>query len=69
MCFAVAMKVIKVDGNTAQVEIGGTYQTVGLDILEKKPEIGQYVIVHAGFAINVVDEKESEIPVDDFEER
>jgi len=68
MCYAVPMKVISVDGNTALVEIGGAHHTIELDLLEHKPDVGQYVLVHAGFAINIVDEAELQIPVDDFEE-
>lgn len=68
MCFAVPMKVTRIDGNMAQVEIGGTYQTIGLDMLDHKPVINQYVIVHAGFAIRIIDKDEFDIPVEDFEE-
>ena len=68
MCLAVPMKVIEIDNNVAKVELGGTQRTVGLDILDPKPEIGDYVIVHAGFAINVIDEQEARITLDYFEE-
>ena len=47
MCLAVPMKVIGVNDNTAKVEVGGTQRTIGLDIIEPKPKIGEYVIVHA----------------------
>jgi len=68
MCLAVPMKVVEIDGSTAKVEISGTQRTVGLDILDPKPKIGEYVIVHAGFAINVIDEKEAHIIINDFKE-
>ena len=68
MCLAVPMKVTSVEGNLAQVEIGGTTRTVGLDILDQQPKIGEYVIVHAGFAINVIDEQEAAVILDDFKE-
>lgn len=68
MCLAVPMRVIKIEDNTAKVEIGGTEKTVRLDIIDQKPEVGEYVIVHAGFAINVIDEQEAQITLGYFEE-
>lgn len=68
MCLAVPMKVIKIDGESALVEMGGAQKTIGLDIVDPKPDIGDYVIVHAGFAINVIDENEALIILNDFEE-
>lgn len=68
MCLAVPMKVIEVNDNTATVEVGGTQRTIGLDIIDPKPKIGEYVIVHAGFAINVIDEEEAQVILNDFRE-
>ena len=68
MCLAVPMKVISVNNNTAKVEVGGTQRTIGLDIIDPKPNIGEYVIVHAGFAINVIDENEAQVILNDFKE-
>ncbi|UCE04543.1 MAG: HypC/HybG/HupF family hydrogenase formation chaperone [bacterium] len=68
MCLAVPMRVVEVSDNTAKVEVGGTQRTIGLDIIDPKPKVGEYVIVHAGFAINVIDEQEAKITLDYFEE-
>ena len=68
MCLAVPMKVIEINDNTAKVEISGTQRIVGLDILDPKPKIGDYVIVHAGFAISVINEKEAELTLSYFKE-
>jgi hydrogenase expression/formation protein HypC len=68
MCLAVPMKVIELNDNTAKVEVGGTQRTIGLDIIDPKPKIGEYVIVHAGFAINVIDEDEAQVILNDFKE-
>jgi len=68
MCLAVPMRVIEVENNTATVEVGGTQRTIGLDIIDPKPKIGEYVIVHAGFAINVIDEDEAQVILDDFKQ-
>lgn len=68
MCLAVPMKVLEIDGNMAKVEMSGTQRSVGLDIIDPKPQIGDYVIVHAGFAINIIDEDEAQIILNDFKE-
>jgi hydrogenase expression/formation protein HypC len=68
MCLAVPMKVIAVNDNTAKVEVGGTQRTIGLDIIDPKPNVGEYVIVHAGFAINKIDEDEARVILNDFRE-
>jgi len=68
MCLAVPMKVVELNDNTAKVEVGGTQRTIGLDIIDPKPKIGEYVIVHAGFAINVIDEDEARVILNDFKE-
>jgi len=56
MCLAVPMKIIKIKGEKGIVEIGGIEREVGLQLLENV-KIGDYVIVHAGFAIQHLDEK------------
>jgi hydrogenase expression/formation protein HypC len=68
MCLAVPMKVLEIDGNMAKVEISGTQRTVGLDIVDPPPNVGDYVIVHAGFAINVIDEDGAKIILNDLKE-
>jgi hydrogenase expression/formation protein HypC len=62
------MKVLEVEDNIAKVEVGGTQRRIGLDIIEPKPKIGEYVIVHAGFAINIIDEDEAQVILNDFKE-
>jgi hydrogenase expression/formation protein HypC len=57
MCLAVPAKVLSVDGDTAQVDFGGASRAVNVSLTKVEP--GQYVIVHAGFAISVMDEKEA----------
>lgn len=59
MCLAVPMKLIKKEGDLGWVETGGVSQKVALTLVpEVKP--GDYLIIHAGFAIGVVDEKEAQ---------
>jgi hydrogenase expression/formation protein HypC len=58
MCIAVPMRVIGIDGAFGRVEVGGVQRDVGLHLL---PDIktGDYVIVHAGFAIQRLDEEKA----------
>ena len=59
MCLAVPMKVLKVEGEKARVALSGLEQEVDVRFLEGlKP--GEYVIVHAGFAIEKLDAAEAE---------
>ena len=61
MCLAVPMKVLQIKENTAKVDIGGAEKTVLLDIIDEPPKVGDYVLVHAGFAIHLIDEEEAQI--------
>jgi hydrogenase expression/formation protein HypC len=55
MCVAIPMLVKSVDGTDAEVELGGVGRKISVMLVPGvKP--GQYVIVHAGFAIETVDE-------------
>ncbi len=64
------MKVVKLNlaKNAAMVDIGGTQQWIRLDIVNEEPKIGDYVIVHAGFALYRLDEKEAQETLSLFEE-
>jgi len=57
MCIAIPLKLISKEGTKGWVEIGGTRREVGLAILPDA-RVGDYVLVHAGFAISKVEEKE-----------
>ena len=58
MCLAIPAKIISIDGTNAEVEIGGVGRTISLWLLPEA-EVGNYVYLHAGFAISVVDEAEA----------
>lgn len=67
MCLAVPMKVEKVEGNPddftqnqiATVTMEGISKQVRLDVVDRWPQVGDYVIVHAGFAIHSLVEEEA----------
>ncbi len=58
MCLAIPSKIIKIDGVGAEVEVGGIIKRANLMFLEG-PKVGDYVLIHAGFAIQKIDEKEA----------
>jgi hydrogenase expression/formation protein HypC len=58
MCLAVLAQLIEIKGNIAVADFGGLTQEIRLDLLEE-PKIGDWVLVHTGFAIQAVDEKEA----------
>ncbi len=57
MCLAVPALVLSVEGNQAVVDFGGASRKVNVTLVDVRP--GQYVIVHAGFAISVMNEEEA----------
>ena len=59
MCLAVPMRVVSIAGPVAQVEESGVRREARVDLLEDLA-IGDYVIVHAGIAIQRLDEAEAE---------
>ncbi|HDL08120.1 MAG TPA: HypC/HybG/HupF family hydrogenase formation chaperone [Desulfobacteraceae bacterium] len=59
MCIAVPGRVTKTEGNRADVEFGGVKRYVSLALLENI-SVGDYLIVHAGFAIHKIDPFEAE---------
>ena len=58
MCLAIPMKMTKIDGLTATGEAGGLLQDIRIDFLEDVKS-GDYVMVHAGFAIQKMTEQEA----------
>ncbi len=59
MCLGVPMRIGSIDGEHAQAELGGVVREVSL-MLVPGCEVGDYVLVHAGFAISRIDEEEAE---------
>ncbi len=58
MCLAVTGKVISIEGMTGVVDMGGVTRTVSLHLVPEV-EVGSYVLLHAGFAIQIIDEQEA----------
>ena len=58
MCLAVPGKVIQVDGKAGKVDFLGVQRQVQLDLVPEAVA-GDWVLVHAGFAIHRIDEEEA----------
>jgi len=59
MCLAVPALIRSIDGDEAEVELGGVSRRASL-MLTPEAKAGDYVLLHAGYAINVVDQIEAE---------
>ena len=55
MCIAVPSKIIAIAGAMATIDVQGAHRDVSLMLLPEEAEIGDYVLVHAGFAIQRID--------------
>lgn len=58
MCLGIPVPLISIDGQTAVADIGGTRKTIDLRLLPEA-QVGDYVILHAGFAMQRIDPEEA----------
>jgi hydrogenase expression/formation protein HypC len=58
MCLSIPGKVIEINGDKADVSVGGTIVKVGMQMVDHV-KVGDFVLVHAGFALQKIDEKEA----------
>jgi hydrogenase expression/formation protein HypC len=59
MCLAVPVKITSIAGDQADVDIGGVTRTVSI-ALTPEAKVGDYVLLHTGYAINVLNEEEAQ---------
>jgi len=59
MCLAVPALVKSVDGHQAEVDMGGVSRRVSI-WLTPDARVGDYVLLHTGYAINIIDKAEAE---------
>lgn len=60
MCLAIPVRVVAVEGNVATAEAGGARIKARLDALPEPVGVGDYILVHAGFAIRRLDPADAE---------
>ncbi|MBF0481871.1 MAG: HypC/HybG/HupF family hydrogenase formation chaperone [Desulfovibrionaceae bacterium] len=68
MCLAIPMEIKSIDGPVANVEISGVTKQVRLDLMSEEASVGDYVIVHAGFAISRLDREQALETLEIFKE-
>jgi hydrogenase expression/formation protein HypC len=63
MCLSIPARVVQIDGNMAKVDVGGMLREISIDLC---PDValGEYVLIHAGFAIQKVDREEARQTLD-----
>jgi hydrogenase expression/formation protein HypC len=59
MCLAIPVLIKSIEDKEAEVEIGGVTRRISLE-LTPEARVGDYAIVHTGYAINILDQKEAE---------
>lgn len=67
MCLAIPGKILEIDGNQALVDFDGIKQNIVIALIQN-PEIGKYVIVHAGYAIEQINEEEAMEAIEQWKE-
>jgi len=55
MCLAVPSEIVRLDDLSATVDVYGARRDISLMLLPEKVTVGDFVIVHAGFAIQKID--------------
>jgi hydrogenase expression/formation protein HypC len=63
MCLGIPGKVIEIKKNVARVDVGGVSRDISLDLCPDV-SVGEYVLIHTGFAIQKVDEEEAKETLD-----
>jgi hydrogenase expression/formation protein HypC len=67
MCLAVPTRVVRISGEEGEAEIGGVFRKISL-AFTPEARVGDYVLVHAGFAIGVLDAESARESLELFEE-
>lgn len=58
MCLAVPGKIVSIKGDLAEIDFGGVIKKANIAMVEA--QIGQWAVIHAGFAIEIMDEEEAQ---------
>ena len=68
MCLAIPAKVLSVEGNIATVDLAGTRARARLDALAEEVRVGDWLLIHTGFAIRRLDPEDAQETLRLFEE-
>ena len=67
MCLAIPAEVKSINGHEAEVEIGGTSYQASI-YLTPEVKVGDYVLLHTGYAISIIDQEEAQETLRIFQE-
>jgi len=59
VCYAIPGKIVKINGDYAVIDYGGVTKSANLSLLDN-PGLGDYILIHAGFAIEKLDQQSAE---------
>ncbi len=59
MCLAIPSKVIAINDNMALLETLGVQREASLDLMGESVKVGDYVLLHIGYVMSKIDEKEA----------
>ncbi len=59
MCLGIPGRIVEIQKNVAKVDVGGLSRDISIDLCPDV-SVGEYVLIHTGFAIQRLDEKEAE---------
>lgn len=67
MCIAAPAQIVEINDNVAIVDFGGVKQKAKLDLVEDV-DVGRYVLVHSGYAIEVLSDQEAQESLEAWDE-
>jgi hydrogenase expression/formation protein HypC len=67
MCLGIIARIVQIDGQKADVEFDGVTQSISL-AMTPEAKVGEYVMVHAGFAISIIEQKQAAENMELFKE-
>ena len=67
MCLAIPGKILEIEDNSAIVDFDGIKQKIIIALI-LNPEVGKFVIVHAGYAIEMMNEKDALESIEQWKE-
>ncbi|WQW98843.1 HypC/HybG/HupF family hydrogenase formation chaperone [Helicobacter pylori] len=68
MCLAIPSKVIAIKNNVALLETLGVQREASLDLMGESVKVGDYVLLHIGYVMSKIDEKEALESIDLYQE-
>jgi len=69
MCLSIPSKVVEIsEENMATVDTLGVQRKVTLDLISEKVEVGDYVLIHVGFAMSKISKEEAQASLDLYQQ-